>query len=71
MAQKEEYMTALWITLAMVFVVGVLVWLGYGLFEVSPLARHGDQFRDPRTGRRRWESPHLETRDEFERSHPA
>ena len=30
-----------------------------------------DQLRDARTKKRRGESPHLETRDEFERTHPA
>jgi hypothetical protein len=60
-------MSSLWIVVAFVFVFGVLAVVGYGLFELSPLARHVDKFRDPRTGRRRWESPHLETRDEFER----
>jgi hypothetical protein len=59
-------MTVLWIVLAMVFVLAVLGWLAYGLFEVSPLAHHSDRFRDPRTGRRVGGSPHLETRDEYE-----
>jgi hypothetical protein len=31
----------------------------YWLFEMSPFARHADQFRDPRTGKRRGSSPHL------------
>ncbi len=60
-------MTAIWIILAMAFVLVVLGWLAYGFFEVSPFAHHSEQFRDPRTGRRIGESPHLETRDEFER----
>jgi hypothetical protein len=42
------------------FVVAVLAVIVFALFELSPFAHHGDQFRDPRTGRRRWESPHLE-----------
>jgi len=42
------------------FVVLVLGLVGYALFELTPLARHADRFRDPRTGRRRWESPHLD-----------
>ncbi len=59
-------MTAIWIILAIAFVLGVLAFVAYGFFEVSPFAHHADQFRDPRTGRRTGESPHLETRDEFE-----
>jgi hypothetical protein len=42
------------------FVVAVLVLIVYVLFELSPFAHHDDQFRDPRTGKRRGESPHLE-----------
>jgi hypothetical protein len=59
-------MTALWILVAIVFVVAVLAWLAYGLFELSPFARHTERFRDA-YGRRTGGSPHLETRDEFER----
>jgi len=64
-------MNALWITLATAFVLAVLVVIAFGLFELTPLAHHSDQFRDPRTGKRRGESPHLETRDEYERAHPV
>lgn len=62
-------MSTLWTIVATAFVLVVLAVVVYGLFELSPFARHRDQFRDPRTGRRRWASPHLETRDEFERTH--
>jgi hypothetical protein len=64
-------MEALWIVLAMVFVLGVLAFIAYGLFEVSPWGRHSDPLRDPQNGKRCGESPHLETRDEYERAHPA
>jgi hypothetical protein len=33
--------------------------VAYTLFEMSPYARHSDQFRDPRTGKLRGRSPHL------------
>jgi hypothetical protein len=33
--------------------------VAYALFEMSPFARHSDQFRDTRTGRLRGRSPHL------------
>jgi hypothetical protein len=62
-------MSTLWTIVAVVFVLSVLAFVAYGLFEVSPFARHLDRLRDPLTGRRRWESPHLETRDEYERTH--
>jgi hypothetical protein len=61
-------MSTLWTIVAVVFVLSVLAVVAYGLFELSPLARHRDRFRELRTGRRLWESPHLETRDEFERT---
>jgi hypothetical protein len=64
-------MGTLWIVLATVFVLGVLAFVAYGLFEVTPWGRHSDRLRDPQTGRRHGESPHLETRDEYERAHPA
>jgi len=38
----------------------VLALVGYALFEMTPLASHVDRFRDPRTGKRRWESPRLD-----------
>lgn len=43
-----------------VFVVSVLALAGYALFEMTPFARHADHYRDPRTGKRRWDSPHLD-----------
>ena len=45
----------------------VLAAVMYTLFELSPFARHADHYRNAQTGKRLWESPHLETRDEFER----
>ena len=62
-------MSALWLIAATAFVLAVLGLVAYALFESSPFARHLDQFRDRRTGRRLSESPHLEMRDEFERTH--
>jgi hypothetical protein len=43
-----------------VFVFSVLAFVAYGLFEVSPFAHHQESFRDPRTGKRRWQSPRLD-----------
>jgi hypothetical protein len=59
-------MSTLWIVVTFAFVFGVLAVVAYALFELTPFARHTERFRDPGTGARRWESPHLETRDEFE-----
>jgi hypothetical protein len=42
------------------FVFAVLVVVLYALFELGPFARHADQFRDLRTGKRKWGSPHLD-----------
>ena len=36
---------------------------------VSLLGRREDQVRDPRRHERRWDSPHLESRDEYEQTH--
>jgi len=54
------------VVVVMVVVLSVLAVVGYALFELTPFARHSDYYRDPLTGQRRFESPHLETRDEFE-----
>jgi hypothetical protein len=57
-------MSTLWIIIATAFVLAVLGVVVYAV--LAPLWHHSDQFRDLRTGRRLGESPHLETRDEFE-----
>jgi hypothetical protein len=43
-----------------VFVVGVLALVAYALFELSPFAPRSETYRDPETGRRRWESPRVD-----------
>jgi hypothetical protein len=53
-------MNILLTAIVFVFVLGVLAVVAYALFEVSPFAHHLNEFRDPRTGKRRWESPHLD-----------
>jgi hypothetical protein len=50
----------------MAAVLVVLAVVGYAIFELTPFAHHVDRYRDPRTGKRSFESPHLETRGEFE-----
>jgi hypothetical protein len=43
-----------------VFVLAVWTAVAYALFKMGPFAHHADQFRDPRTGKRIGDSPHLE-----------
>ena len=42
------------------FVVAVLLVAAFALFEVSPFGRHADHYRNPVTGKRRWDPPNLE-----------
>jgi hypothetical protein len=53
-------MNTLFTFVVFVFVLVVLGVVAYALFELSPFAHHADQFRDPRTGKRRRQSPHLD-----------
>lgn len=43
-----------------VFVFGTVAVVAWALYEMSPFASHRDQFRDPRTGKFRGESPRLD-----------
>jgi nitrogen fixation-related uncharacterized protein len=53
-------METFWTIFVMLFVAGIGALGVYALFELTRWAHHSDQFRDPVTGRRRGESPHLE-----------
>lgn len=53
-------MNTLFTVVVFAFVLAVLAVVAYAFFELSPFAHHADWFRDPRTGKRRWESPHLD-----------
>jgi hypothetical protein len=55
-------MSALWMLVIAALVLLVLAF-------VARLGRHEDQFRDPHSHEHRWESPHLESRDEYELTH--
>ena len=57
---KEATMTILFVIIVMAFVVAVLGLVAFALFELTPLARSENPYRDPSTGSRRWESPHLD-----------
>jgi hypothetical protein len=61
---KGAAMSVLWIVIATAFVLATLGVVVYACF--APFGHHSEQFRDQWTGRRVGESPHLETRDEFE-----
>ena len=51
------------VTVALVFLVPA--------FRAKPPRRREDQFREPRRHAQHWESPHLESRDEYELTHDA
>jgi hypothetical protein len=53
-------MNTLFTVLVFAFVFSVLAVVAYALFEMSPFAHHVDQLRNPRTGKRDWELPHLD-----------
>ncbi len=53
-------MNTLLTIVAFAVVFAVLAVAAYALFEVSPFARHAERFRDPRTGKRRGNSPRLD-----------
>jgi hypothetical protein len=54
-------MEALWtiVVMGIVLVAGPALAV-YALVEMSPFGRHRDRYRDPLTGKRRWEAPNLE-----------
>jgi hypothetical protein len=53
-------MQALYTVIVFVFVVLVLGTVAFALFELTPFARHKDHYRDPQTGKRLTESPHVD-----------
>jgi len=56
--------------IAIVFAIVAVVVVG--IYELIPRAHHANPYRDPQTGKRRFESPHLETWGEFEqRTHDS
>jgi hypothetical protein len=52
------------VVIIIVFAIVAVVF--FGLYEMTPFAHHTNPYREPRSGKRLWESPHLETRDEFD-----
>ena len=60
MQQKEATMGLLFTLIVLIFVVGVLLLVGFALVEIGPLGRHRDHYRNAVTGKRRWDPPNLE-----------
>ena len=56
-------MSVLWMLVTAALVLLVLAFVG------RALGRHEDQSGGPRSHERHWESPHLESRDEYELTH--
>jgi hypothetical protein len=52
-------MSTFFLVIAGVFVIAVLALVGYSVYELTPLARHKDHYRDE-DGKRRFESPRLD-----------
>ena len=46
--------------LVVVFVFGVLAIVAFALYKMSPLPHRANPYRDSVTGKRNWESPHLD-----------
>ena len=57
---KEAAMTIAILIIVFAFVVSVLALVGFTIFEISPFGRHSDHYRDPESGKRRFESPRLD-----------
>lgn len=57
---EGSWMNTLFTVVVFAFVLAVLAVAAYALYEVSPLAHHAERFRDSRTGKRKWDSPHLD-----------
>ncbi len=53
-------MNIVFLIIVLAFVTSVLGVAGYALFKMSPLATHSDYYRNPETGRRLFDSPHLD-----------
>ena len=52
-------MNTMFLVIACIFVLAVLALVAWSLFEVTPLARHKDHYRDE-SGKKRFESPRLD-----------
>jgi hypothetical protein len=64
--QKKEAAMDATALIVIVVVFAIVAVVAFGLYELTPFAHDKNPYRDPQTGKRRYESPHLETWDEFE-----
>ena len=53
-------MNVAFLIIVFAFVFSVLALVGFTIFQISPFGRHSDHYRDPETGKRRFESPRLD-----------
>jgi hypothetical protein len=53
-------MNTVFLVISLAFVASVLALVGYSIFELTPYARHKDHYRDPESGKRRFDSPRLD-----------
>jgi hypothetical protein len=58
--KKEAAMNMVFLIIVLTFVISVLGMVGFVIFQISPFAHHNDHYRDPETGKRRFESPRLD-----------
>jgi hypothetical protein len=52
-------MDTVFLVIVFAFVIAVLLLVAYSIYEVTPLARHKDHYRDE-SGKRRFDSPWLD-----------
>jgi hypothetical protein len=62
LGRKEQTMssTVIFTTIVLALVIGILVAVGYALYECTPLAHRLNPYRNHTNGERRGESPHVD-----------
>ena len=53
-------MNVIVLIIAFAFVISILAIAGFAIVQLSPFGRHSDRYRDPETGKRRFDSPRLD-----------
>ena len=53
-------MSIIFLIIVFAFVISVLGVVGFAIFEISPFGHHKDHYRDPETGKTRFDSPRLD-----------
>ena len=57
---KEAAMNIVMLIIVLAVVISLLGLVGFAIFQISPFGRHSDHYRDPETGKRRFDSPRLD-----------